>query len=342
MSLVTARQNLLTPLAPINLYSEPAFLGVVADVYHAGRPCRVRDYVVGDEVFRLLEVDGVGALTSQRFIDMHESLGRLHAPGHRLGSLPRLEGVALPAVRLDEFSERPDWRDASGAPTTLWEGFATWADYLALLQSRQGVGEDRRRARRLAERVGPLEFRVDDSDTDVLSTAFEWKSRRDLSLGRADMLADGTHRRFFHELRARGLLRASTLRGGDGQLLALWLGAVHGARWSGWIFGFNPDPALSRFSLGQQLLYPMLEHSYQSGHSEFDFSIGLEPYKLKFATHVRPLAMAGSLAPAERAARAARHWLARHPWWQTQARALRRHISPARSRDMQSPPARQS
>jgi hypothetical protein len=342
MNQILRPNDLLAPLAPINLYTEPAFLDVVANVYHAGRTCRVRDYVVGDDVFRLLEVDGLGAMTSQRFVDMHESLGQVHSLGLKLRSLPRLEGVAQSAMRLEEFREQPDWQDAPGAPTTLWEGFATWADYLALLQARQGVAEDRRRGRRLAEKVGPLAFSADDRDTDVLPTAFEWKSRRDLSLARPDMLADTVHRRFFHELHARRLLRASTLRGGDGQLLAIWLGAVHGTRWSGWIFGFNPDPSLSKFSVGQQLLYPMLEHSYHSGHSEFDFSIGLEPYKLKFATHVRPLAMAGSLAPADRAARAARRWLARYPWWETQARALRRRISSPPSHDTQAPPARQA
>jgi len=37
-----------------------------------------------------------------------------------------------------------------------------------------------------------------------------------------------------------------------------------------------------------------VEQSYRSGHKEFDFSIGLEPYKLFFATHVRATATLGT------------------------------------------------
>ena len=282
------------PRAPINLYTEPGFLEAVAAVYHPGRACRVRDYAVGADVFRLLDVPGRGPLTQQPFIDMHEPLGHLAPKSARLPRLPRLEGVARPMVRLEELRLQPGWEAADGSPTVLWEGFESWADYLALLQTRKHVAEDLRRGRRLRERFGELEFRVDDGAPDVLPTCFDWKSRRDRSLGRADQFADPRHHRFFEELRRRGLLRASTLRG-DGELLAIWLGAVHERRWSGWVFAFNPDPALARYSLGQQLVYRMLEHGYREGHLEFDFSIGMEPYKLKFATHVRPLAMAGRL-----------------------------------------------
>ncbi|MGN6528619.1 MAG: GNAT family N-acetyltransferase [Burkholderiaceae bacterium] len=315
------------PPAPVNVYTEPAFLQLVADVYHAGRACRVRDFAIDCGVYRLLEVEGVPQ-TTQRFIDLHESLGPQPLRRPALPRLARLEGVAAQAVPLERFKQQAGGDALEGAPTVQWDGFRTWADYLALLQARRMTAEDLRRGRRLQEHFPDLEFAADDRRADVLPMAFEWKTGRDLALGREPVFADARHVRFFEALRERGMLRASTLRGG-GRPLALWLGAVHDGRWSGWIFAFNPDAALARYSLGQQLLYRMLEHSHGEGHREFDFSIGMEPYKLKFATHVRPIGMAGRPSPAQRAGTAMRHWLVRHPRLHETARALRRRISPA-------------
>src|SRR5439155_17626410 len=118
---------------------------------------------------------------------------------------------------------------------------------------------------RLEEVIGPLVFTVDDPGPDVFPTTFRWKSLQWRRLTGVDLFACSAHREFFHELRTRDLLRATTLRAG-GRLLAVWLGAVFRDRWYGWIFSFDPDPALARFSVGRQLLYPMLEESYRAGH----------------------------------------------------------------------------
>lgn len=326
MSLLHGHGDILSALPSTSIYTDPAFLEVVASVYHPGRNCRLRDYAVGSEVFRLIEVDGTGPLVTQTFLDFHEPIARIPAGGPRLASLPRLPGAALGLQRLDDFRRQPGWEDSEGAPTVLWQDFATWADYLALLQSRHVSSEDRRRARRLRDTVGEPEFRAHDDAPDVLPTCFDWKSRRDLSLGRTELFADPRHRRFFHELGARGLLRASTLRA-NGRLLAIWLGSVHLAHWSGWVFAFNPAPDVARMSPGRQLLYPMLEESYRAGHREFDFSIGLESYKVGFATHVRPIGLAGSPSTMQRVAQVARHLLARHPGLYAKARALRRRFA---------------
>ena len=127
-------------------------------------------------------------------------------------------------------------------------------------------------------------------------------------------------------LYARGLLRASTLRAG-GQLLAVWLGAVYQQRWSGWVFAFNPKPAFNRFSLGRQLLYPMLQESHRAGHAEFDFSIGMEFYKLNFATHVRPMGLAGHPPVSERATTAVKQLLRTSPWCYEKAKAVRQWLA---------------
>ena len=312
----------LQPAEPsASLFSSPEFLDVVARVYFPGQAAQPRDYAVGRQTFRLLTVDGRGPVLHQTFIDMHEPLTAPAAKA-RLPTLRRLEDVAHTPVPASTFLAAPDALQRLGAPSVAWSGFACWDDYLAPMQQRRFFGEDRRRSRRLQALVGATEYRDDDTGADVLPTCMQWKSARDRELQRSDLFAVQANRQFFAELRARGLLRASTLRA-EGRLLAIWLGAVHQRRWNGWIFAFNPDESLRKFSLGRQLLYPMLESSFRAGHREFDFSIGMEPYKLDFATHVRPIDTVGAMPPRERLATAGRQLLRRHPWWAARARAVK-------------------
>lgn len=307
-------------LPPVNIYTSPEFLDVIATVYFAGRPCRVQDHVVAGQVYRLLVVDGLGPALNQTFIDLHEPLGPATRPS-KLPTLPRLAGACQPLLPMAVFRERPGWEEEMGAPTIVWREFGTWDDYLQVLRKRRVLAEDMRRGRRLEGILGPMSFEVDDTADDVLPTCCAWKSARDLELGRPDLFAVEANRHFFPELRARGLLRASTLRAG-GQLLAVWLGVVYQQRWSGWVFAFNPKPAFNRFSLGRQLLYPMLQESHRAGHAEFDFSIGMEFYKLNFATHVRPMGLAGTPPVAERAATTVKQWLRTSPWCYEKAKAV--------------------
>lgn len=318
-----------------NLYTQAEFIALLGEVFHPGRACRPADVAVGREVYRLPWVEGRGPVPDTTFVDYHEPVGRLGPaarwglrPGgaktRHLDRLPRLRHASRGLVALDDWRAQARADTALGAPVVLWQGFERWEDYLALLRQRRVLAEDQRRRRRLETLAGPLRFGVDDPGADVLPTCFAWKSARDHAAGRADLFATGAHRRFFEGLRSRGLLRASTLRAGDGRLLSVWLGAVHEGRWSGWVFAFNPDPALTRCSPGRQLLYSMLEEGWRAGHREFDFSIGLEPYKLSFATHVRVLGTAGRLPAGERLAALARRVLARQPRLLQVLRALRR------------------
>jgi hypothetical protein len=283
------------PSESVNVYTSPEFLGVIAQVYFPGQACQVEDFLLEGQRIRLLTVPGRGPVVRQTFLDMHEALP-VPVPTQserRLRRLRRLPNASLGIVGIDEFRANKSRQSLEGAPTVLWEGFRNWNEYIELLRRRRFLPEDQRRRRRLAEALGPLEFTFDDLRADVMPTCHEWKSLRDRAAGRADLFANQQNRDFFRMMRSTGLLRASSLRAGD-RLLAVWLGAVYQQRWSGWVFCFNPDPSMARYSLGRQLLYSMLEASLAAGHRELDFSIGLEQYKLDFATHVRPLADIGS------------------------------------------------
>lgn len=310
--------------AKSNLYGTTEFLDAIAKVYFASKTCRVANYSIAGRTFRLLEVEGQGPLVKQTFLDIHEPLEGAEAAPSRRGPR-RLEGASSSLMTIDEFKSSDHPPDFFGAPTVRWAGFKRWEDYLELLRKRRVLADDMRRRRRLEETLGSLEFLADDTAQDVLPTCFEWKSARDREANRPELFATEANRQFFTELRARNMLKASTLRAG-GKLLAVWLGAVHDGRWTGWVFVFNNDASLSKFSVGRQLLYFMLEQSYREGHSEFDFSIGLEPYKLFFATHVRVVRTLGTPPLGERILATARPLLARAPWLYDRARGLKQWL----------------
>lgn len=277
----------------MNLFASRPFLEAIAGTYFPSRACRIADHVVDGRLFRLLRIDRGGPMTTHPFLDMHEAVDCGAAGASPPAPMRWLANVSHGRMTLGEFRDNPAWSRFSGAPTTVWHQFPTWDHYLELLRGRHLLRDDQRRRRRLEELLGPLTFKVDDPNLDVLPTAFRWKSTQWRRLTGLDLFADPRNRDFFHALRARGLLQASTLRAGH-RLLAVWLGAVFERRWYGWIFAFDPDPTLAKYSVGRQLLYPMLEASYRAGHTEFDFSRGCEPYKLFFATHVRAVGPLGT------------------------------------------------
>jgi hypothetical protein len=328
MSMPSLASPAVGALPDVNLYTSAPFLAVVAQVYFPGQTCSVKDHVVDGQVYRLLHVPGQGPLQTQTFLDLHEPLGLAAKGKTRPLSLPCLM-AAVDLVPIDRHMTRPDWAEHEAAPTVRWSAFPTWADYERQVLIHHSDSEDRRRRRRLDEQLGPLRFQVDDVQADVLTTCMAWKSHRDTTLGRADLFANAAHRHFFEAMRKAALLRASTLRAADGELLAIWLGAVHRQRWSGWVFTFNPNPVYSRYTLGRQLLHHMLQESHREGHVEFDFSIGMEPYKLNYATHVRPIGLVGRAPVRTQAKVAVRHWLQRNPWCLEQIQRLRHWLAPA-------------
>ena len=119
------------------------------------------------------------------------------------------------------------------------------------------------------------------------------------------------------------------MRAGD-RLLSVWMGFVYRGVWSGWVFAYDHDPALRKFSLGHQLLRSMLEQGFRLGHREFDFSIGNEDYKWFYATHARILGPIGTPPLRQRLMARARHdarrALQRWPRLLSMAVALKRKL----------------
>ncbi len=120
-----------------------------------------------------------------------------------------------------------------------------------------------------------------------------------------DLFGIPENKTFFHELKKRGLLTASTLRN-DGRILSAWLGNIHEGSWTRWIYTYRQDPDLRKLSVGRQLLYFMLKDCHERGLREFDFAIGDEDYKYYFSTHARVIGVLGTVPLADRAKKTAK------------------------------------
>jgi CelD/BcsL family acetyltransferase involved in cellulose biosynthesis len=279
----------------MNFYASPEYLAVVAKVYFGGRDTSVENVRIGDEVLRLLVVDQKQVITKVPFLDYHEPLGEAE-----IGAATRKFNHAKFVVR--RVIEHGEWEASAFdnlevAPYIDWTTFSKFDDYKAIIKKRPHVREYWRRGRRLADDCGELIFNMDDQQEDVFEFARRWKSEQLLATGQKDYFADPKNIAFFSLLRERGLLTSSTLRIG-GRLLSVWLGFVYDGVWSGWIFTY--DTEFRKYSVGHQLLNLMLEKSYELKHREFNFSIGGDDYKQRYATHVRILGPIGRVPLSER------------------------------------------
>lgn len=269
----------------MNFYASRAYLDAAAAVYFKGREVAIENVRIGSDILRLLVVDG-RIITRLQFLDFHQPLCEAEVQG------PIREGryaqfVVRGTIRCDEW-QQDAFPGFELAPFIDWWQFPSFDAYKnQLLERHRGLVRDReRRWRSLAAAQGEPVFTFNDEADDVLAMAREWKSRQLVETGIPDYFADPKTMEFLQLLRERRLLVSSSLRAG-GRLLSVWIGFIHEASWSGWVFTY--DPAFRKYSVGHQLLNCMLEESYRLGHREFDFSDGGHDYKIMYATHGRLL-----------------------------------------------------
>jgi CelD/BcsL family acetyltransferase involved in cellulose biosynthesis len=310
----------------MNFYASPEYLRLVGDAYFKGLPTSVEDVRIGRDVLRVLVVDEDRMITDVPFLDYHEPLAHAEVRWPR-----RAHGHARWVTR--GVIEQSEWGTCArpgieAAPYVDWSTVPTFDGYLALQKTRWGgiLKENERRRRRLAADFGEVTFCADDPSDDVFELARKWKRQQLVATGANDYLANPQNLEFLRLARERGILVSSTLRAA-GRLLSVWLGFIHAGVWSGWIFAYDHDPSLRKYSLGHQLLRSMLEESHRRKHRELDFSIGSEDYKWIYSTHARVLGPIGRAPLQERVVMLAKHQakmaLAARPAWLELARSLR-------------------
>lgn len=164
----------------------------------------------------------------------------------------------------------------------------TWEEYLAS-RSRHF----RRRVRyleRALRRGRQVRFRRTRSEAELaedLETFFNLHERRWRSRGGSSAIDDRSrefHRTFAASALLRGWLRLWLLEL-DGEPVAAWYGWRLGDVYSHYQAGFEPSRA--DLSVGFVLLAHTIRSAIEEGAAEYDFLLGGEPYKRRFATNER-------------------------------------------------------
>lgn len=187
-------------------------------------------------------------------------------------------------------------------------------------------------------RLGPVDFQHLERREEILAHLpgfFRQHQERSVLAGRDSQFLDPRPRRFYEEL-VRAMDPASELRFGvlrTGERIA----AFHfGFEANGRFLFYKPtfDVALWDYSPGQVLLRALFEYAEARGIEVFDFTIGDEEYKHRFANEVVhtlriTVARSGRGARAATLARSARSRLREVPWARSLAARLRGRGAPA-------------
>lgn len=194
-------------------------------------------------------------------------------------------------------------------------GGQTWDEYLAGRSAK--LRSQIRRDTRLLEREHGLVIRLSDDpgtlDRDM-EAFFHLHLSRWAERGGSRSIMERSrafHLRFAREAQARGWLRLWILEL-DSEPAAAWYGWRLGDSYSHYLGGF--DPRWSNRGLGIVVLARAIRAAIEEGAAEFDFLLGTEPYKFRFATGeravetvalARPLSASGVALRAEATARGA-------------------------------------
>lgn len=242
------------------------------------------------------------------------NLGDCFSPLAATGEEPAVAAAAGEALReatvpwsviaLDHVEEADTWidglegglgarmrrhsRPSAGLPWIDLSSHDGWEGYLAARSShlRKRLRQlDRRQVRDHAVSMRRTE-RADQVGSDV-ATFFELHDRRWAGRGGSSLDSDRArafHRRFAEAAQRRGWLRLWFLEY-DGNPVAAWYGWRLGRRYSFYNGGF--DPEFSSLSPGMVLLVAVIESAFAEGATEFDFLLGDEGYKQRFAERER-------------------------------------------------------
>jgi hypothetical protein len=273
----------------MNVFTSPAYLETVGELYYAQRRWAVELCRVEGRVLRLLVLDGKTVLTEGPYYDFPQPLESVPP-----GPIRELKYFPRTVQRTEKVAERlgPEPKGLLASPYVDWSAFADWKAFTEWTHAHGSQPGNLERRRRKAEKnLGPLSFVFDDQRPEVFDACIQWKAAQYVATGLQNNFASERNVELFRRLLKRGVLKVSSLWGGS-TLLSAHLGSLHDGRFTYWLPAY--DAAKAQFSPGRILLEDLLMASHDRGDQEFDFLLGGEDYKFNYATHNRVI---GPLGP---------------------------------------------
>lgn len=266
----------------MDFFASDAFLTALARDYYRAKKVDVKTYELPGMQVRLAVVNESKVLTTGPFYDYVKAFPVNGKAQAGVGYIPKLvtSRIALedenPAAAVPLTGQEP-------APFVLWERFATWEEYLALVRKRSKnlLPARRRKLRRTTEAFGAPAFTFDNPDVKALNLCVEWKIEQ--YEGGHETLEDPNALAMLEGLFKDGHLILSTLEV-SGSYVAVHAGFLWQGEYMDLLSAY--DPAFAQYGVGREILVRMLEYSYNQGHTSFSFLQGGESYKWDYATHV--------------------------------------------------------
>ena len=251
---------------------------------------------------------------------------RLAEPGGAPRKVPFLQKAELAITRP---SALPPSEGAQRAAFIDFREFECWAEYerFGAAQGMRTASVDRDE-RYLARDFGPVRFVSDDRHPETFDTIVRWKIADFARRNGVDRLTSKRSQAFHRQLQRSGLMTVSSLWAGE-RLVAGQFSHTWGHRT---IYGLTTyDYALRKYSPGAIQMRHFLRQRFEAGDREVDFLWGEEPYKYRYATHVRWLGEVGREPRGDRWKRRSRmragRVLRRFPAAQEAARTMERAAS---------------
>ncbi len=273
------------PFVPVVRSADGSLRGLLPlALSRSGRPrvCRLAGANLGDRFHPVCAEGDEGAVATE----VGESLA--------------LQGEPWSVISLVHVQTEPPWLGAlaegTGARLRIRERIAGPLPYLdlsahdgwdAYLQSRSSnLRQQIRRFTRRAENAGSMKIRRAERPDELradLSTFFRLHDARFGARGGSTLSSERAQQ--FHLDFAAAALRRGWLRLWflelDGNAVAAWYGWSLGGRYSYYNSGLDPDHSSLR--PGLVLLAAVIASAFEEGASEFDFLLGDEAYKYRFA-----------------------------------------------------------
>jgi CelD/BcsL family acetyltransferase involved in cellulose biosynthesis len=278
-----------TPFVPVLRDVNGALRGLLPlALLRSGHPrvCRIAGANLGDRFHPVCDPDDeaeVAAAAGQALADAPEPW-----------SIVALDHVQLDPAWVEALAEstgarlRTLQRTAAPLPLIELSAHASWDDYLASRSSKlrhQVRHHARRAAREHSLRLRRTE-RPDELASDF-ATFLDLHYRRLGTHGGSSLVSERA--RAFHVAFAAAALERGWLRLWflelDDHPAAAWYGWRLGDRYAFYNTGF--DPVFSALSPGFVLLSAVIESAFEEGATEFDFLLGAESYKYRFAERDR-------------------------------------------------------
>ena len=278
-----------TPFVPVLRGPDGALRGLLPlALPNSGHPrvCRIAGAYLGDRFHPVCEpaVEAAVAAAAGEALAGVAKQWSVISLGHVQVDEPWVE--ALGAATGRRLSTRR--RIAAPLPLIDIASYESWEEYLGTRSSnfRQQVRRFARRAAREAQvRIRRTE-RADDLEADM-GTFFALHDKRFGDRGGSALSAERA--RSFHLDFAAAALEQGWLRLWflelDGSPAAAWYGWRLGDRYSYYNSGF--EPLFAALSPGLVLISAVIESAFEEGAAEFDFLLGEESYKYRFAERER-------------------------------------------------------